>query len=122
MAKGWRWIYWVLAIVSGAASAVAVILLKETYPPVILARKAARLRKETGNQDLRSKLDSGISYKARFKLAIFRPMKMLLLSPIVASLCWYTAVAYGLLYLLFTTYTFVFEDVYHFSTGTVGLT
>ncbi len=121
-AKGWRWIYWVLAIVSGAASVVALILLKETYPPVILARKAARLRKETGNQDLRSKLDSGISHKERFKLAIFRPMKMLLLSPIVASLCWYTAVAYGLLYLLFTTYTFVFEDVYHFSTGTVGLT
>jgi len=121
-AKGWRWIYWVLAMVSGAASTIAFILLKETYPPVILARKAARLRKETGNQALRSKLDSGITPKELFKRAIFRPMKMLFLSPIVASLCWYTAVAYGLLYLLFTTYTFVFEDVYHFSTGTVGLT
>lgn len=121
-AKGWRWIYWVLAIVSGTASTIALILLRETYPPVILARKAARLRKETGNEALRSKLESGISHKERFRLAIFRPMKMLVLSPIVASLCWYTAVAYGLLYLLFTTYTFVFEDVYHFSTGTVGLT
>jgi MFS family permease len=121
-AKGWRWIYWVLAMVSGAASTVALILLRETYSPVILARKAARLRKETGNQALRSKLDTGISHKECFKLAIVRPMKMLLLSPIVASLSWYMAVAYGLLYLLFTTYTFVFEDVYHFSTGTVGLT
>ena len=121
-AKGWRWIYWVLAIVSGAASTVALVLLKETYPPVILARKAARLRKETGNEALRSKLDNGTSHNECFKLAIFRPMKMLILSPIVASLCWYMAVAYGLLYLLFTTYTFVFEDVYHFSTGTVGLT
>lgn len=121
-AKGWRWIFWVLAIVSGVAAAIGVVILKESYAPVILARKAKRLRKETGNPNLRSKLDTGLTAKELFKRAIFRPSKMLFLSPIVASLCWYTAVAYGLLYLLFTTFTFVFEENYHFSTGTVGLT
>jgi multidrug resistance protein len=120
-AKGWRWTHWVLAMVFGAASIIALILLKETYPPVILARKVARLRKVTGNQELRSRLDSDIRPKEVFKRAIFRPIKILLLSPIVGSLSWCTALAYGLLYLLFTTYTFVFEDIYHFSTGTVGL-
>jgi MFS family permease len=121
-AKGWRWIFWVLAIVSGTAAAIALVILKESYAPVILARKAKRLRKETGNPNLRSKLDTGLTPKELFKRAIFRPTKMLFLSPIVAALCWYTAVAYGLLYLLFTTFTFVFEEVYYFSTGTVGLT
>jgi hypothetical protein len=33
----------------------------------------------------------------------------------------YVAVNYGILYLLFTTLTFVFEDQYHFSSGAVGL-
>ncbi|KAK5010150.1 hypothetical protein LTR16_004927 [Cryomyces antarcticus] len=47
---------------------------------------------------------------------------MLLFSPIVAALSVYTAVVYGILYLLFTTFTFVFEDTYHFSSGNVGLT
>ena len=121
-AKGWRWIYWVLAIVSGAAAILAAIILKESYAPVILAQKAKRLRKQTGNPNLRSKLDNNLPPREFFKRAIFRPTKMLFLSPIVAALCWYTAVAYGMLYLLFTTFTFVFEETYHFSTGTVGLT
>ena len=48
-------------------------------------------------------------------------MKMLFLSPIVAAMCIYIAVMYGLLYILFTTFTFVFEEQYHFSTSTAGL-
>jgi MFS family permease len=48
-------------------------------------------------------------------------MKMLFLSPIVFLMSLYVAVNYGILYLLFTTITFVFEDQYHFSSGAVGL-
>lgn len=33
----------------------------------------------------------------------------------------YIAVLYGLLYVLFTTFTFVYEDKYNFSTGAAGL-
>ena len=49
-------------------------------------------------------------------------MKLLLFSPIVLALSIYTAVVYGYLYLLFTTMTIVFEQQYHFSSGSVGLT
>lgn len=48
-------------------------------------------------------------------------MKMLLCSPIIFLMCSYVAVMYGLLYILFTTYTFVFEEEYGFSSGTAGL-
>ena len=47
---------------------------------------------------------------------------MLLLSPIVLALSTYIAVVYGYLYLLFTTITPVFEQQYHFSPGSAGLT
>lgn len=47
---------------------------------------------------------------------------MLIFSPIVLALSVDMAVVYGYLYLLFTTITEVFQDNYHFSQGTVGLT
>jgi MFS family permease len=97
-------------------------LLKETYAPTILERKAKKLRKETGNEAYHSRLTSDVSHKDLFLLAIVRPTKMLFLSPIVTIICVYTAIAYGILYLLFTTFSFVFGQQYGFSPGSVGLT
>ena len=95
--------------------------MRETYEPVLLERRAARLRKETGNPLLRSRLDPGIPKTQFFVRAIVRPTKMLLFSPIVLTLSIYMAIIYGYLYLLFTTLAQVFEGVYHFSQGNVGL-
>lgn len=96
--------------------------MRESYAPTLLKRKTKRLIKETGNQDLRSQLDSGLSPKELFKLSIVRPTKMLIFSPIVLILSLFVAIVYGYLYLLFTTITGVFEGQYHFSQGSVGLT
>ncbi|KAL9074973.1 MAG: hypothetical protein Q9161_001903 [Pseudevernia consocians] len=121
-AKGWRWIFWVIAMAAGAITISAFFSLRESYPPILLERKAKKLRKETGNENLKSKLTSPLSPAALFKISIVRPMKMLLFSPIVLALSTYMAVVYGYLYLLFTTITEVYENQYHFSQGTVGLT
>lgn len=138
-AKGWRWVFWILAIAvgstateiqmlklttpqSGVITIVALLVLRETYPPTLLERRASRLRRDTGNEKLVSKLDSGLSPKDLFIRSIVRPTKMLCLSPIVLALSTFMAVAYGYLYLLFTTITEVFEGTYGFSQGTVGLT
>ncbi|KAI9751778.1 MAG: hypothetical protein M1835_001169 [Candelina submexicana] len=121
-AKGWRWVFWVIAIVAGAISLMAVFLLRETNASTLLALKTKRLRKLTQNQDLRSKMDTGIGPRQLFLTSIIRPSKMLLFSPIVLSLSLYMAIVYGYLYLLFTTFTLVYEDRYGFSSGTVGLT
>lgn len=95
--------------------------MRESYAYVLLDRKAKRLRKETGNPNLRSVLDTGRSPRELFMFSIVRPTKMLFLSPIVFLLSLYTAVIYGYLYLLFTTITDVFETQYGFSQGSVGL-
>ncbi|MCJ1470930.1 hypothetical protein MMC07_009578 [Pseudocyphellaria aurata] len=119
---GWRWVFWIIAIVSGVFSVAALVLLRETYHPTLLQRKTNKLRKETGNLNLRSKFDSGLKPAELFKFSIIRPAKMLIFSPIVLALSTFIAVVYGYLYLLFTTITEVFEDRYHFSQGSVGLT
>lgn len=53
--------------------------------------------------------------------AIVRPTRMFIFSPVVMGMCVYIAVAYGLLYILFTTFAFVYRDVYGFSAIGAGL-
>ncbi|KAH6877224.1 major facilitator superfamily domain-containing protein [Thelonectria olida] len=120
-AKGWRWAFWLIAIISGVLMVVMLLAMRETYAPIILERRAERLRKETGNVQLRSKLDTGLSTKELFRRCIVRPMKLLLFSPICTIFAVYLMLVYGYLYLLFTSVTFVFQQNYHFSTSTVGL-
>ncbi|KAF2121940.1 major facilitator superfamily domain-containing protein [Lophiotrema nucula] len=120
-AKGWRWNFWFVAIVAGAFVIMSMIIMRETSAVVILKRKAARLQKETGNPKLRSKLDTGLSAQDLFKFAIFRPVKMLTRSWICFLMSLYVAITYSYLYVLFTTFTVVFETQYHWHGGVVGL-
>ncbi|KAH7149750.1 major facilitator superfamily domain-containing protein [Dactylonectria estremocensis] len=120
--KSWRWSFWVVAIVAGAIAVANLIFMQETYPYTILKRKTQRLQKETENVKLRSVADTGRNPKDLFKFAIVRPTKMLLFSPIVFLLSFYTAIVYGYMYLVFTTMPVLFEGQYGFSTGSVGLT
>lgn len=53
--------------------------------------------------------------------SIVRPLKLLICSPIVLLVSLYAGVVFGLVYLLFTTFSNVFREVYGFSEGTSGL-
>lgn len=134
----WRWIFWLIAILvcsefcffgsfrancnqSGVTTCFSFVMLNETYAPVLLERKAARLRKETGNPGFRSKLASDKKPSAVIREAIERPLRMLLTVPIVSVICTYVAFMYGCLYILYCTFTFVFESKYNFSTSASGL-
>ncbi|KAK8061825.1 major facilitator superfamily domain-containing protein [Apiospora phragmitis] len=104
-AAGWRWNFWLLAIVGGVIALVNLAFLRESYHPVLLERKTRRLRKATGNAQLRSKLDIGLSPRDYFRRSILRPIKMILFSPIVISTALFMALTYGYLYLMFTSIT-----------------
>ncbi|OLN96948.1 putative transporter C1529.01-like protein 10 [Colletotrichum chlorophyti] len=118
---GWRWVFWLIVIVAGVISLVMLLFLRETYAAVILDRKVRRLRKETGNELLRSKLDIGLSSADYFKRGIIRPLKLIAFSPISQIFGLYIAVVYGYLYLMFTSITTVFQTYYGFTAGTAGL-
>ena len=94
---------------------------RESYPPLLLERKAAKLRKETGNTNLRSIYDKGETPSQHFRRGIVRAAKMLIFSPIVLSISIYMGLMYSYFYLLITTLTSVFENVYHFKSNLVGL-
>lgn len=96
-------------------------MLQETYPVVLLERKAERLRKSTGNQALHSALQSPKTPRQLLLSSIERPTKMLFLSPVIFGLSLYIAITYGILYLVFSTVTEVFLYQYHFALQNTGL-
>ncbi|KAF2024681.1 MFS general substrate transporter [Setomelanomma holmii] len=122
IAKGWRWNFWFVSIVAGAFFIMSLILMSETSGPIILERKAKRLRAETGNEKLVSRLDSGLVPKELFRLSIIRPAKMLFRSTICFAISvLYIAITYAYLYILFTTFTAVFAGQYGWHGGVAGL-
>ena len=98
-----------------------IIWYRESYAPIVLEQKAARLRKETGNPNLRSIRDTGKLSMRLFLTALARPLKLLFTSPIVFMMALFAAVTYGYMYLMFTTITSIFEDEYGFGPGIAGL-
>ncbi|KAF4422086.1 multidrug resistant [Fusarium acutatum] len=121
-AIGWRWVFWLIAILTGFIAALCYFAAPETYAPTLLRAKTAKLKKETGNQDLYSILDKdGLTPKQRLSNASIRPMRMLFTHLPVFILSLYVAIVYGVLYLMFSTFTFVFAQQYGFGTGTIGL-
>jgi predicted MFS family arabinose efflux permease len=80
------------------------------------------MRKQTGNNALRSALQSTEPAHKLFWTSIIRPTKMLFYSPIILGLSLLTAVVYGCLYLVFTTMSEMYETRYGINSGNVGLT
>ena len=119
--KGWRWTFWVLAIAGAAAGVSAAVILHETHPRILLERKTARLRTETRNPHLRSKLALPSTPIQILGRALVRPTMLLIRSPIVLVLSLYVGLIFGIMYLLFTTFPTVFEGQYGFTTATSGL-
>ncbi|KAH8705825.1 major facilitator superfamily domain-containing protein [Talaromyces proteolyticus] len=108
---GWRWVFWLVAILAGIFTVVN-MFVPEAYAPAPLGRKAAKLRKESGDFKYVA-LDLMDERRVR--------CSMLFLSPIVMLLFLETSIVYGYLYLLFTTFTYVFKDQYGFGSGAAGL-
>ncbi|KAF4311535.1 Major facilitator superfamily [Botryosphaeria dothidea] len=118
----WRWVFRILYITVVVVTAVLYCVMRETYGPVILKRKAERLRRETGNLRLYTKFEiHGVSPLGALWIALQRPSKMLIFSPITFLLSVYFAFVFGLLILLFTTLSSVYSQQYGFSVSMAGL-
>ncbi|KAH8422814.1 MFS transporter [Aspergillus melleus] len=117
---GWRWMCWIALILSGVALALCCIM-EETYGPIILQKKAARLRKETDDSRWWSRYDQKTSLGEMLKVNLGRPFVMAVTEPICIFWNIYIAIVYGILYLCFTAYPIVFRDIRGWSLGLSGL-
>lgn len=112
----WRWVYWVCALFSGVCLFIVIFTVKESYAPVILTRKAQRIRKETGHRVYKSPLElNPIVPKHLLHDTLLFPFVMLIQEPILLAIGLYLSFVYGVIYLLFGAYPIIFEEIHGFN-------
>ncbi|KAL9058053.1 MAG: hypothetical protein Q9206_002081 [Seirophora lacunosa] len=105
----------------GTLTCACFFLLKETYGPRILEKFAADRRRATGDPRYHSALHKDQTHRQLLRTALVRPAKMLLGSPIVALLAFYTSIINAYCTILFATVGTVYERSYAFTVGEAGL-
>lgn len=123
----WRWTFWFLCILSGFALAVLFVLLPETNAATILHRRAARLRKVTGNKLIRSTYEiqqeiHSITFKELITETFWRPIFIAFGEPMVFFLNLYCAFIYIIVNSWFEAFPIVFNELYGFNLIESGLT
>lgn len=129
----WRWIQWIQVIIFGAFLPFLMVI-PETRDGVILRRKAATMRKEmrklAGKESTNATVD--FEYRAKsevdkprlidlVKVSLTRPIWLLVSEPIVLFFSLWISMAWGVFYALTQSIPLIFQELYHFSTGRVGL-
>lgn len=97
----WRWVFW-LALTIAGAGVPFILLLPETYLPVL--EKEKMMNPQLGGDE---SLRANAQFSAR--RIFIRPFSMLLKEPIVSFTSFYLSVVYGILFLFFQAYPIVFE-------------
>jgi hypothetical protein len=112
-----------MAIFSGVIWLAGTFLVPETYPPVLLRKRAERLSKMTGKvYKSRMQIEQGnVTVKEAFTTALSRPWILLFKEPIVLLLSIYMAIVYGTLYLCFASFPIVYREHRGWSEGISGL-
>ncbi|KAJ5246017.1 hypothetical protein N7468_001000 [Penicillium chermesinum] len=113
--KGWRWTQWTLlffAIFSLLSTAIA----RETFHSVIKRRRS---------KELGLALPASLPLSSKIRLfatvALLRPLKMLLLEPIVSFICLYVACEFATLFSFFAAVPLVYQSTYGFGIEDSGL-
>jgi MFS family permease len=108
----WRWTEYLLAIVTFAVVALTFFCLPELYAPVILKRRAIKLRKQTGDERYHHPHEEmKLDVKSVVTKHFSRPLKMLFTEPMIAVIAVYASFVYSILYMSLEWVPIIFEDV-----------
>lgn len=111
----WRWLEYVIGCFAAFVFVGVSLFYEESHHPTILVHKASEMRKISGNWGIRaSHEDVELSVKEIAKKTITRPIKMLVVEPVLFFVTLYNSFVYGILYLLLEAYPIVFVEGYGF--------
>ncbi|KAI1762961.1 MFS general substrate transporter [Hypoxylon sp. FL1150] len=114
---GWRKAMWMSALLAAVCEVVFLTCFRETYKVAILRRKAARLRRETGNPALRTVFDTEDSEAKKVWDAMTRPFTVLAGSGVLSV---FGAVTFTYFYIMSTTLPDILETLYGLSPTAAG--
>lgn len=119
---GWRWTFWIATIYAGV-TLVLLAGLPETYGPILLQRRAQRIRKADPKSRVYATHEiERPDLKTLATVVLTRPVRMLLSELIVSLSSAYLSLVYGVFYMSFSAYPIIFQGVYKMSPGECGLT
>ncbi|AJT79034.1 CDN_1a_G0051220.mRNA.1.CDS.1 [Saccharomyces cerevisiae] len=116
-AKGWRWSEWI-QLIAGGLILPFIALMPETHKGIIL-RKRAKKRNIALKKFSREAQKEFL--KTTVTITILRPLKMLVVEPIVFVFSVYVAFIFAILFGFFEAYAVIYRGVYHMSMGISGL-
>lgn len=117
-----KWTFYVMMIWTGSL-AVTFLFVPETYPPLLLRKKAQRLRNTTG--DVRYFAPIERDHTSIVGTTLFSCKRILLLISrdyMTLSLCFYTGLAQSVVYLFFIALPYIYKTVFGFSLQSQGMT
>ena len=115
--QGWRWSQWIQLFAAGLIFPF-LALMPETHKGLIL-RTRAKKRKLKLKQF--TKEDQKEFLKITMTITVLRPLKMLVVEPIVLVFSIYIAFIFAVLFAFFEAYPVIYKGVYHMSLGISGL-
>jgi MFS family permease len=117
---GFRWANWIVLIL-GVVSFISTCLIKETYPPVLLSKRAVKRRAETGDDRWWCRYEQRADFWTLLRINLTRPFVMAVTEPICIFWNIYIAIIYGIMYMCFVAYPIVFTEIRGWSIGISGL-
>ncbi|KAI6153722.1 major facilitator superfamily domain-containing protein [Pisolithus tinctorius] len=119
----WRWLFWILTVFAGVCLLLIVFTVPETFQPVILVKKAQKVRRQTSNERYYASFETRkLSFAQQMENILARPFKILFHEPMLIAITLYMSFVYGCIYLLFEAYPIVFTEGHHMGAGPSGLT
>ena len=102
---------------------VPLALVPETYGPILLKRRAEKMRKQTRNESIRAPMElEKEDWSHVVTKVLTRPIRMFVFEPIVLFSSLYLSFVYGVFYMLFQAFPVVYIQTYGFTLGQEGLT
>jgi MFS family permease len=120
----WRWMFWATTVFQGSLGLFSIGLFHESYAPVLLRRRAAKLRKETGDPRYHAATEmreSGRSALWKVCRSLTRPLRLLAFHPIIQIQAILAGINYGLLYFALASFSALHVSAYGESVSISGL-
>lgn len=128
---GWEWPFWFVhlpqdsregegwsetnercrfgLIFAGACAVPMLIFLPETFGPVLLKAKAKKIRKEQPGSNVYAPME--LQHMTALQLVtriLGRPLRMMILEPIVSACCCYLSLMYATAFILFQSFSVIY--------------
>lgn len=109
---GWRMSFWIVSVVAGISFIPLIFFCPETYGPILLLRRAEKMRKE-GDFSAAAPIElDDRSLKSIFVVTLTRPFRMFWQESIVFFTSLFLSLLYGTFYLSFSSYPMIYQGPY----------